>query len=755
MSRYYIKSGSAIEELAVGDRLGSGAVANVFAVTAPPRLAESAAKIYLDPRTIDVEKIGALVEKVPAKLWAVLASGNPYAQYAWPQQIVYGKSALGRGLQPAGLLMPKVDTLETVALDAYFDPASGRMMGLDGHRLALPRKVAIAINLCKLLGELHSRQVYCIDFKPQNILANRNSGIVTLVDCDSYSVVSGNGNYYPATHPAKGHAAPEVLKNKGVSADLAEAQDCFALALGLFQLFNYGLSPFSGTVNKGWLEPADDDGRVAAGYFPYGPHPNPAISPLPRSVHDCWPVSLREMFDRAFREGKERPTAREWEEVLRGLREKARYVTCKEHPNDPEHIHFAALPCCRCERDRRIGVAEEAGSGHHQPPQIAGDNWSPEGASAVCTAPQVAVPKAASGSRSRNVWMIWIVAVALAITLLTFLGSRDGDSPSTHVRTPPQSPPVPQAPGDSRGGATSAAINPAMPPAGGSERQPFTREQIYYCLAKEYRKDAIGDILSRTRTPTPAGFSADIADYNARCRDYTSAGPDYEAARSIFEHNKASILDEATAEAEAFRKNALASPSTAAEEAQDRGARPDRAGEAAVQKPETARLRQPEPAKTQATPGVPVQREKPPAASAPPAVPGTDKSTGSASPERGKAVVQPQGPDPSGVDRAPVVAPRHEKPLPSTLLTAIQRGDRSTVNEYLNRGTNPNEILSNGASPLKSAVVSSSPSVAELLLSRGADVNARDGTGKTALFWARRMNNQGMVQMLLNHGAQD
>jgi ankyrin repeat protein len=88
-------------------------------------------------------------------------------------------------------------------------------------------------------------------------------------------------------------------------------------------------------------------------------------------------------------------------------------------------------------------------------------------------------------------------------------------------------------------------------------------------------------------------------------------------------------------------------------------------------------------------------------------------------------------------------------------LTAIQRGDRLTVNEYLNRGTNPNEILSNGASPLKSAVVSSNASVAELLLSRGADVNARDGTGKTALFWARRMNNQAMVQMLLNHGAQD
>ena len=754
MSRYYINSGSAIEELALGEKLGSGAAANVFAVSAPARLADSAAKIYLDPRTIDAEKIGVLVERVPAQLWAVLGSGAHYPQYAWPQQLVYVKSALGRGLQPVGLLMPRVDLPETVTLDACFDPATGRKMGLDGHRLALPRKVAIAINLCRLLGELHSRQVYCVDFKPKDILANRNSGIVTLLDCDSCSVVSGNGNYYPATPPVRGHVAPEVLKNQGVGADLAEAQACFALALGLFQLFNYGVSPFSGRINKGWLEAADDDARVAAGYYPYGLHANPAISPLPSSVHDCLPVSLRELFDRAFREGKGRPAAGEWEDVLRGLREKAKYVTCNEYPTDPEHIHFAGLPCCRCERDKRIAAPEES-SASHPPVDIGIENRSLESDAAAPTAPRAPLPKAASGSRRWHVWIVWIVAVALAVALLTYLGSHDGDSPSTHVRPPPPSSPASQAPGESRGGGMGAAINPAMPPAGGAERKPFTSEQIYYCLAKEYRKDAINNILSRTETPVPASFFADIADYNARCGNYTFSSPDYQTAKSIFEKNKASLLDEATAEAESFRKYALGSSSTGAEEVRDEGERPDRAGEAAGQKPETARPRQPERPKAQGAPVVSGQQEKPAAASVLPAVPGTDKSAGSASPDRGKAAVRPQESDPAGVDRAPVVALRQEKPLTSSLVTAIQRGDRSMVNEYLNRGTNPNEILSNGASPLKYAVVSSSTSVAELLLSRGADANARDATGKTVLFWARRMNNQVMVQMLLSHGAQD
>jgi len=437
MSKYCIKSGAAIEELVVGEKLGSGAVGNIFAIIAPPQFADSAVKIYLNPKAFDAEKIGTLVEKVPEQLWVDLASGAQYPQYAWPQQIVYAKSTFGSGLQAVGFLMPKVDSLATITLDAYFDPSSGKMKGLDGHRLALPRRVAIAINLCRLLGDLHSRHVYCIDFKPKNILANRNGGQVTLLDCDSYSVISNNGNYHPAIPPSSGHVAPEVLKNKRVTADLAETQDCFALAVGLFQIFNYGISPFSGKINKGWLEAGDDDARVGAGYYPYGLHPNPAINPLPQSVHDSLPVSLRQMFDRAFREGKGRPTAREWEDVLRGLREKAKYVTCKEYPNDPEHIHFAGLPCCRCERDKRIGETKKVGGASPQPLDDGIGLQNPNSQAAVpieLAAPQVGSPKAAFGARH---WILWVVAIGLGIALLTILGNLGGDSSPTTVRTPP------------------------------------------------------------------------------------------------------------------------------------------------------------------------------------------------------------------------------------------------------------------------------------------------------------------------------
>jgi hypothetical protein len=309
-------------------------------------------------------------------------------------------------------------------------------------------------------------------------------------------------------------------------------------------------------------------------------------------------------------------------------------------------------------------------------------------------------------------------------------------------------------PDESTSGGQIATINPGMPPAGGAERKPFTREEIYYCLTREYRKDVINDILSKTNTPTPASFFSDVADYNSRCKNYAFSNQDLEAAKSTFELNKSRILDEASAEADSFRKFFLASAPNAADVAHDQGLRPDKTSDSAGQKPETARPQQPDPAKIHGAPVVSLRQEKPPASSALPAVPSADKSGQYDSPERGKAV-SPPAPEHARTDRAPVIAPRQEQPLSSSLFTAIQRGDKATVNEYLNRGTSPNEILANGAPLLKNAVVSSSMPVAELLLSRGADVNARDASGKTALFWARRMNNEAFVQLLLKHGAQD
>ena len=53
MSKYYITSGVAIEELVIGEKLGASDVGNVFAIIAPLQLADSVAKIYLNPKAFD------------------------------------------------------------------------------------------------------------------------------------------------------------------------------------------------------------------------------------------------------------------------------------------------------------------------------------------------------------------------------------------------------------------------------------------------------------------------------------------------------------------------------------------------------------------------------------------------------------------------------------------------------------------------------------------------------------------------------
>ena len=358
--------------------------------------------------------------------------------------------------------------------------------------------------------------------------------------------------------------------------------------------------------------------------------------------------------------------------------------------------------------------------------------------------------KTASGWR---LWIIWIVAVALGIALLTYLGNQDGDNSSTHVRTPLQSPPSSQTPGESTRSEPVASIKPEIPQAESPERRPFTKEEIYYCLTNEYRVNVIGNILSGSNTPAPTSFLSDSADYNARCKNYAFSGSDYEAAKSIFERNKESIRDKARTEAESFKKIALPS-SSATDEAGDQGLLPNKASDSGGQKQRGARPLQYDQAKTRGAPVASLQHENPADSSVSPSMASRDHSTGIASPSREQAA-RTQEPVQARNDSAPTLAPRQQQPLGSSLLTAIQRGDVPTVNEYLNRGTSPNEIMANGAPMLKNAVMSSAMPVAELLLSRGADVNARDASGKTALFWAKRMNNEAFVQMLLNHGAKE
>ena len=116
-----------------------------------------------------------------------------------------------------------------------------------------------------------------------------------------------------------------------------------------------------------------------------------------------------------------------------------------------------------------------------------------------------------------------------------------------------------------------------------------------------------------------------------------------------------------------------------------------------------------------------------------------------------------------------VPASAQKSPQPSDyqrFITAIDTGKIEAVQAEIDKGSDINareKILGSrgvynkvyGQTPLMHAASGSYPNPAlELLLDNGAQVNARDDSGVTALMEAANFNRSGAVKLLLDRGAQ-
>ncbi|MDR2831875.1 MAG: ankyrin repeat domain-containing protein [Rickettsiales bacterium] len=86
------------------------------------------------------------------------------------------------------------------------------------------------------------------------------------------------------------------------------------------------------------------------------------------------------------------------------------------------------------------------------------------------------------------------------------------------------------------------------------------------------------------------------------------------------------------------------------------------------------------------------------------------------------------------------------------LIQAIENDDSDQVLQCLNNDVNVNKD-NRSLTPLQVATSLGKTNVAELLLNRDADVNAKDSQGRTALHHAASSNNTNMVNCLLKAGA--
>jgi len=86
---------------------------------------------------------------------------------------------------------------------------------------------------------------------------------------------------------------------------------------------------------------------------------------------------------------------------------------------------------------------------------------------------------------------------------------------------------------------------------------------------------------------------------------------------------------------------------------------------------------------------------------------------------------------------------------------ASRFGPVEIVKLLLGAGAPPNVADSKfGLTPLHLAAINGQRNIAEMLIARGAGLNARDKSGHTPLSWAMEKNQPALVELLKHHGAQ-
>jgi serine/threonine protein kinase/peptidoglycan hydrolase-like protein with peptidoglycan-binding domain len=331
-----------IEKLFIDEsrKLGRGATANVYRVQFNGK--DLAAKIYHSGRVFNKTKIQAMLDHPPQNC-EVIQNGQEYPQFAWPQFLVLDENNV-----EVGFLMPLVDANESFTLDYYYDPGLFKKLRSQDES-ALSYKLEIAKNLSLLVADLHRQGHFIIDCKPQNIRVFRRNHVVTLLDCDGFSV-NGKGNRFPAELLSTDYIAPEAQLQNSSPAELNEFQDRYALAVILFQLLNRGTHPFQGILSDNSISANTNDEKAALKLYPHGTHPNPKIKPRPQSTHHLWPEETRALFDQAFTSTfpSERPSASVWAKHFDTLLATKTLVRCDKFPDDAEHIRFRDLDCPAC-----------------------------------------------------------------------------------------------------------------------------------------------------------------------------------------------------------------------------------------------------------------------------------------------------------------------------------------------------------------------------------------------------------------------
>ncbi|MDR2615936.1 MAG: hypothetical protein LBC28_05085, partial [Oscillospiraceae bacterium] len=278
---------------------------------------------------------------------------------AWPIDLVYENGLF------LGFVMPRLDFDEQLQrVYSYKHPD----IDADeyGAYPSVSSRVGVAVNLCSALHELHSAGYVVGDLNHENIGINYRNAKVFFVDCDSFHIADEGGRIYRTNVIMPGYLAPEIIAHcnneradgRAYSLDkvslptFTRESDLFCLAIHIFKLLMNGVDPFRGVYNdaKGSVaSPFVGNEAIERGAYVFREGNRPAAVFCPTA--EAIPVSMSEMFHRAFMDGGKnprlRPDAQAWYEELMRY-----YNSLEQCIENPKHQYRKGLSSCPfCEAD--------------------------------------------------------------------------------------------------------------------------------------------------------------------------------------------------------------------------------------------------------------------------------------------------------------------------------------------------------------------------------------------------------------------
>ena len=229
----------------IGDELARGGEGVVYALGSKPSVV---VKLY-HPELLD--RRGTLLrEKVDAMVG--MRQHFDTSSLAWPALSVYDEQGTWLGYamrRAAGAPLAKL---------AHPMLCRKHFPGVD--RIAVVRML---VSVIKTIGRLHGAGVYLGDINLNNFLFDQTTGMVTLIDCDSYQV-SVEGRLFPCVVGAADMIPPEHHGKPLAQVQRTAESDLFSLAILIFRCLMLGRHPYDFVGGGSVVE------NLCGGRFPYG-----------------------------------------------------------------------------------------------------------------------------------------------------------------------------------------------------------------------------------------------------------------------------------------------------------------------------------------------------------------------------------------------------------------------------------------------------------------------------------------------------